>query len=41
VVRHPTDGASYLASAERVETVFVWEGLEWRRDGIQSAWMEW
>ena len=37
----PTVGASSLASAEHVETVFVKEGLEWRRGGVQGAWTEW
>ena len=41
VVRYPTAGALSLASAARMEIVFVKEGLEWRRGGVQSAWTEW
>ena len=35
MVWSPTVGASSLASAACVETVFVKEGLEWRRDGVR------
>ena len=41
VVRYPTVGASSLASATRVETVFGKEKLESRRGGVQSARVEW
>jgi len=34
-------GASSLASAARVETVFRKEELEWRRGRVQSGKMEW
>ena len=37
MVRYPTVDALSLASAARVETVFMKEGLEWRRRGVQAA----
>ena len=41
VVWHLTASASSLASVEHVETMFMKEGLEWRRGGVQCVWTEW